>query len=722
VKTLIIDNYDSFTFNLFQMVAVLNGEPPIVVRNDQERWDTLRRLEFDNIIISPGPGWPDRPRDFGVSRDAIMNADVPILGVCLGHQGIGVLCGGRVAHAPLPMHGRLSRIYHREPADEIFAGIPQGFQVVRYHSLVVTDPLPDSLELTAWTEDKLVMGVRHKTRPIWGVQFHPESICSEFGDKLLANFRDCTMRLAHGGGRAQPIPSRRRGDRVSTVVPRRADAIDAAGDLVLAVRELGRWFDPEQVFHACYADHPGAFWLDSSLVRAGLSRFSYMGDDRGPLGLRVRYSQPAGELSISRGSEHTTAELPVRQSIFEFMRHLLARRRVTSAALPFDFQCGFVGYFGYELKAECGAQPLHRSPFPDAYWIFADRLIAFDHLEHKTTLISLVPAAQRALADTWFDDVERQLARVEAAERSPDIAAIDRLFAGAGASVPEGPLDLRFARDRERYLSDIDACMREIRDGETYEVCLTNQLRGQGTVDGLRLHGVLRRQNPAPYAAFLRFPELDVVCSSPERFLTIDRDGWVESKPIKGTLPRGKTPEEDEQLRERLRSAEKDHAENLMIVDLIRNDLGIVCEAGTVHVPRLMDVESYATVHQLVSTVRGRLRSDVDVIDCLKHAFPGGSMTGAPKLRTLELIDRLENEARGIYSGAIGYLSCNGAVDLNIVIRTAVVRRGDVSVGTGGAIVALSDPNAEFEEICLKSRALARAIQLASDGGRKEPS
>jgi para-aminobenzoate synthetase len=192
VKTLLLDNYDSFTYNLFQLLAEVNGEEPVVVRNDEYDWPVLARLRVDNIVISPGPGTPANVGDFGVCGDALRETQIPLLGVCLGHQGLALASGARIIPASEVMHGRQSQIFH--DGSELFDSIPQGFAAMRYHSLVVAPPAPQRLRVTAWTGDGVIMGLRHTERPLWGVQFHPESIATEYGSQLLVNFREITRR------------------------------------------------------------------------------------------------------------------------------------------------------------------------------------------------------------------------------------------------------------------------------------------------------------------------------------------------------------------------------------------------------------------------------------------------------------------------------------------------------------------------------------------------
>ena len=402
MKTLLIDNYDSFTYNLFQLIAEANGEEPTVVRNDGASWSELAGGDFDNVVISPGPGRPDDPKDFGICADAIRDADVPLLGVCLGHQGIGHIAGAEVVHAPEVMHGRMSAVYHDD--SPLFADIPQGFTVVRYHSLCITEPLPEDLEAIAWTADGIVMGAAHRKRPVWGVQFHPESICTDWGRRLLANFRDMTAGVA-GGKRTPLTQPATNGGGPKWSPPQRPR-------LRLQVERIDRLYDTEQVFVNLYGDHRYAFWLDSSKVDER-SRFSFMGASGGPLSSVVTSDVDTGMVNVARGLSSEEHE----ESIFDYLSREMKRLRYLSDDLPFDFNCGFVGYFGYELKADCEGDNAFESSMPDAAFVFADRLLAFDHYE-KCTLPALRHRADHRGGGAALDPRDRRAPRGAAAARA----------------------------------------------------------------------------------------------------------------------------------------------------------------------------------------------------------------------------------------------------------------------------------------------------------------
>jgi para-aminobenzoate synthetase len=480
---------------------------------------------------------------------------------------------------------------------------------------------------------------------------------------------------------------------------------------MLLARRLNLLPDPESAFIHLYGASPSAFWLDSSGGEER-DRFSFIGDAGGPLGAVVTYDVERGEVRLEKdGRVETRGE-----SIFDFLAREKAawdasrdatRAEGLDAELPFDFDCGFVGYLGYELKGECGGSSTHRAPTPDAALILADRLIAFDHQEDQTYLLALTatstePHQISGLAGEKFDAVRGRRESEEWIEEAS--RRLEALPALAEPTVGRPPV-FALRRPRQRYLDDIEACQRYLAAGHSYEICLTNRAEATTAADPPDLYRVLRRANPAPFSAYLRFGELAVLSSSPERFLSVDSKGRVETRPIKGTNRRGETSMEDARLATELSEGAKFRAENVTIVDLMRNDLGQVCEVGSVSVPDLMRVETYETVHQLVSAVRGRLRPELSAMDAVRACFPPGSMTGAPKPRTMEIIDELEGEARGVYSGAIGWFGRGGACDLSVAIRTIVIEAERASVGAGGAIVVDSDPEAEFEEMLLKARA-----------------
>ena len=436
--------------------------------------------------------------------------------------------------------------------------------------------------------------------------------------------------------------------------------------------------DTEAAASALMGRGRDGFWLDSSRPGGELGRWSYVGVGDGPLAHVV------------------TSPGPVLHRLAAGLQGV----EVDGDPAPSPFAGGYVGYLGYEARAECGypVRPQHRrlrqngpADAPDAAWLFADRLVAVDHRHGETALVA-VTAADAPPPQQWFDVVS---ATLSTAAPPPEPSPLDR---------PD-PADVAAAlnRGREGYVRDVERCLAHLRAGDSYEICLTASARLTAVEDGFEVHRRLRRANPAPFSAYLSLAGAEVASASPERFLRVTPDGTVETRPIKGTAARGATAAEDAVLRAALATDAKTRAENLVIVDLLRNDLHRVCEAGSVAVPRLMAVESYATVHQLVTTVTGQLRPGLGAVDAVRACFPGGSMTGAPKHRTLEIIDAVERRPRGVYSGTLGWLGLDGAADLAIVIRTAV-RSGDAwEVGAGGGIVLDSDPVAEYDEMLLKA-------------------
>jgi para-aminobenzoate synthetase len=714
MSTLLIDNYDSYTYNVFHLLAAVSGEEPIVVRNDMVSWRALSRFDFDAIVISPGPGRPERWHDFGVCSDVLRSSEVPVLGVCLGHQGLGHLLSGAVRSAPVVMHGRKSAVRHDDSG--LFAGIPQGFSVVRYHSLAVGEDLGQHGRVTAWTDEGVVMGIEHRSRPMWGVQFHPESIATEHGRKLVENF------YALAREHRERRPSASRPPRTPPPRPRRVERQPAGTGRRLLVRSVDGETPCEPLFERLFGEAEHAFWLDSADAPTALAQCSFVGTSAGAHSCVLEYD--VNEKAVRRhGATGTTVELGC---IFDVLDRELAEHAIASAGeLPRGLLGGFVGYLGYECKADCGSPNAHRSDVPDAVLMLANRVIAVDHVERRTHVAALcVEGEDQRQAERWLAEAETLVRTLQGTlpigahpeGRRQVGKQAGELPGGEGHETSQEPVGFRCGRGREQYLADIARCQAALSAGESYEVCLTDQIHTDASPQPFELYRLLRRRNPAPFSAYLKLGELTIASSSPERFLSVDRERCVQARPIKGTTRRSPDPERDAALRDSLLNDEKTFAEHLMIVDLLRNDLGRVCEVDSVRVPQFMVVEQYTTVHQLISTITGVLERERTPVECVRACFPGGSMTGAPKLRTMSIIDDIEREARGVYSGAIGYFGVDGTVDLSIVIRTIVMRPGDTTIGAGGAIVMQSDPEEEFDEILLKAQAPMSTIAQAMTG------
>ncbi|KUG58356.1 hypothetical protein AVL62_10570 [Serinicoccus chungangensis] len=702
-EVLLIDHLDSFIYNLADLLHRVLGRAPVLWRHDHPATaQDLRR--FAAVVIGPGPGRPQVDSDLGLSALALGQREVPVLGVCLGHQGLAHVAGETVAEMDVPRHGIVSPVEH--DGRGLFAGLPSPLRVVRYHSLEVVEPLRSDLQVTARAvDDGCVMALADPGRPFWGVQFHPESVLSEHGERLVANFlalADVPVAADAGGavvavGDTLRPQEHRRGGRPVRLRAR------------LLREDAARVRVPELHEHLV-GRAPSSVWLDSS----DGSGWSLLADGRGPLSRELTHRVGEGAPLLDR----VDAELDA-----------WALEVADERPGEVPWRPGLVGWIGYEVKAETGADPAgtHRSPWPDAWLLLVDRGVVIDHRTDRVWAVWVEDASTAGEQGRWADEVASVLeaagqpqagpSRSSAAPPGPSGSpALDRVD-GCPAAAPDWtPQD-----DEAGYLAKVRLAQAQIARGESYEICLTTAYRTSAPeLDEGVLYRALREVSPVPHGAWLRAPGLSVLSGSPERFVSVDAgSGTVEARPIKGTRPRGSSAEQDAALAADLATAVKDRAENLMIVDLLRNDLHRVCRSGSVHVPQLCGVETYATVHQLVSTVRGALAPRMGPTDVLRACFPGGSMTGAPKVRTMEILDDLEGRARGVYSGTIGWIGLDGSMDTSIVIRTLTRGPdGDLAFGVGGAVTALSDPREEYAETRAKAQAMLRAVDRAAAAAR----
>ena len=386
---------------------------------------------------------------------------------------------------------------------------------------------------------------------------------------------------------------------------------------------------------------------------------------------------------------------------------------------------GAIGWFGYELRDETMGMPVPTVASDQrAAWLWVDRGVAFDHATGTARLIALDVQGTgmwSAELDHWRQSMLRVLGQAAAASEAGEFNAEETRTDAHG--VESASVTVSWRDSDEQYAALVRRCQASIREGDAYQLCLTTQVSvtahaGAGgesadhepaAHDPVAIYQRLRRSSPAHHGAYLRIGETTLLSASPETFLRVV-DGVVQTRPIKGTRPRHTDAERDAALAAELAANDKEQAENLMIVDLMRNDLARICQLGTVTVTSLLQVESYAHVHQLVSTVEGRLQPSLDALDAVAACLPAGSMTGAPKRRSIELLAQLEAGPRGIYSGAFGYLGVDGSADLAMVIRSIVVTGSLATIGAGGGVTALSDPEAEVAEMHLKAAALLRVV------------
>ena len=452
---------------------------------------------------------------------------------------------------------------------------------------------------------------------------------------------------------------------------------------------------------ALFEGRPFSFFLDSGMDTEKLGRYSFMGSD------------PFLVLK-SRGKEvaltYSDREEVIVGNPFDVLGQTLEKYVIQPCPYPIPLVGGVVGYFSYDLChfiERLPATAIDDFHLPECYLAFYDSVLAFDNLEGKAYVVATgFPEQEEASRkEKAKERIEKLKDMVTEAPR-PEEALYSKVVPGANS------LKLRANFTHEGYVEAVATAREYIASGDIFQVNLSQRFEADLPIAPYELYRRLRLVNPAPFACYLNFDDVVIASASPERFLRL-RGDLVETRPIKGTRPRGKSVEADDALSRELLHSVKDRAENVMIVDLERNDLGRVCRYGTIRVRELWALEKYATVFHLTSTVEGRLREGNNRIDLLRAIFPGGSITGAPKVRAMEIIDELEPTRRSIYTGSIGYLSFSGEMDLNIVIRTFLIKNGKAYFQVGGGVVYDSDPEAEYQETLDKARALIEALNLS---------
>lgn len=808
-QLLFIDAFDSFTNNIVGLLErSLNAAITLVRIDDESVRTNLAQIvrQVDAVVVGPGPGHPANPEDVGlIDRlwDLVEEAGpmaVPVLGICLGFQSLCSKYGGVVRNLRMARHGLVREVEHC--GGDIFSGV--GFlEATQYHSLYVdlggggrepgvswepTEQCPDLVPL-AWdvkddVNGPLLMGVRHVEKPLWGVQFHPESICtSESGAAMIENW---WLRARTWTAKAEKMARSQQHQHVNGLppkVPYSAPAYAPKADhhSLLLARELSAAAGTEDIFLR-WGRHSAANISATEVVEAlglvkdevivldsqghGTGRFSIVGVLTPGKTVKICYDaytrvmrygtgwpMPSQSVQLesvdqiwpmlqdatdlhdpSRKGYHRTSASRASSPGPEMAR--TGMDRYISGHLPEDspFWGGFMGYVSYEAglgTIRVDLDPSCASGNPDINFAFVHRSIVIDHETEQIYIQSLLPGDW-----LWILDVGRTVdaAMSRIACGQPKLSTPSS--ASTGHSVREMLANAQLTRPTaEAYKAKVLQCQDALARGDSYELCLTDEseIRVPAT-DGLDpwlLYKQLRRNNPAPFGAYLRLSGATIVGSSPERFLRWTRRGRCQFRPIKGTVKKG--PGVTSEMAHAILGSSKERAENLMIVDLIRHDLAGVIGAENTWVPKLMVVEEYEKVYQLVSVVEGQMRQAEDEegelrggdpkgIDVLRASLPPGSMTGAPKKRSCEILRDLEHRPRGVYSGVLGYLDVGGGGDFSVVIRTAVRhddnpvdgRRRDSSdvwkVGAGGAVTIQSTAQGEFEEMETKASSVLDAL------------
>lgn len=746
-RILLIDAYDSFTHNLSAQLARCTPAQVHTIYIDSPFTEIAALLpflpSFDAVVIGPGPGSPDNDSDVGIIKDIWRLHDshmLPVFGVCLGLQSMCLAFGGSVRRLHTVKHGLTSSIQHC--GRDLFAGVGE-MTAVRYHSLhAQLDGESDDIEALSWARDpengQVLMGARHRTKPFWAVQYHPESICTEGSDLVIENFWSLASRWNQENGRqAMDLP---RSWMVRPIEMSLLEKLRESGGFLMGTGTdqcpdisstvqtdslLARGLDVRRICEMLLAESSREFVLLESAAAPG--RYSIIGILAPNITQLIRYTAGDSFIELSHvgkaAASRVELQKPYNSSVWRFLASYMDKRKATGGKPDSPFWGGLVGYFSYELGVESLSIALStgRKRRPDVNLAFVERSAVIDSLTGRIYLQSLMPNDCEWLESTKIMLQQENDLSLTPSTTPPPVArtqasSIHSHYKGVSEPKIEMP-------SGEVYRSLVRECQTYMASGDSYELCLT--ARTLVTLPAPQpsewnLYNLLRARNAAPYAAYMRLQGVTILSSSPERFLSYSRDGKVQLRPIKGTVK--KTASMTRKEAGRILNTPKERAENLMILDLIRHDLHRILGPGSVTVPQLMSVEEYASVYQLVSVIEGVIppppagAEGLTGLDILASSLPPGSMTGAPKKRSVEILQHLErnDEERGVYSGVLGYMSVCGGGDWSVVIRTAYryddEGEGKWWLGAGGAVTALSTADGEWEEMEVKLESTLRAF------------
>lgn len=705
MKILLIDNYDSFTFNVYQYLKELTDEVEFY-RNNQITLSEIKTMNPDLIVLSPGP---KAPKDAGICIDIIQQfqGDIPIFGICLGHQAINEAFGGKTTYAKELVHGKKSQII------SLHRGIMKhfdSFYATRYHSLAVSEAdLPDCLEITCKTNDGEIMGLKHRTYMIEGVQFHPESILTEQGKKMLRLF-------------IQNIPEKK--EHFPKKIEKKKPCTNhyaSTEQPALKIRQVINKFplknNFEDFFQSIYAHYPSEeiFLMDSAAGPNTDKENSLIGlFPQFDLTLKhnkmklITEDENIKKMFIEQFQELYCPEkdyflLPKGRrfsEIFKKIKIIFATHSDDSTEKQY-YSNGLAGFFSYEYLHHLEAIPReNHAPYdvPDIHLTYYSTLI--DYAINTGTIKIIGNFINEAAKETYEQFLTKLPLFTKAQFSKKHLTTLENDSLEPFTTLVQ----------KEKYLKDVKRAKNYIKNGDIFQVQLGTRFTIETDVSALKLFNMIRTISPSPYMFLWERAGISLIGNSPEMQLKI-KDHLIVSRPIAGTSKgKGKNQEERQKVIADLITSEKEQAEHVMLVDLARNDISKVSETGSVKVNKLMTVEEYHNVFHMTSTVTGKLIDTADSLAIFEDSFPAGTLSGAPKIRAMEIIQELEQDERGPYGGAFGFFDFSGDINSAIIIRTIMKIDKTLTFQASAGIVADSVAEEEWNEIFYKTATLRKII------------